>query len=325
MAYTRVTNFNSSFPLVGGHLQTILPHLIRKPKNQLPVRQRIELQDSDFIDFDLYRAEQVGNSLAIISHGLEGSSTRPYVTGMTAELIKFGWDVVAWNMRGCSGELNKLLRFYHSGESKDLLELINYINSNFNYTNIVLIGFSVGGNITIKLLGEDHRNLPASVKGGFAISVPCDLASSAEVMASRSNRIYMKYFLKSLTKKIEDKSRMYPGQLDLTSLSQIKTFLEFDNLYTAPLHGFKCAAEYWERSSCLNYLDGISLPCLLVSSRNDPFLSDSCFPKDRAKNHTYFDFEELQQGGHVGFMSSVRSKTTYAEQRCIKFISDLCL
>lgn len=312
--------FKPHFLIRNPHVQTILPQYFQSEIKLDLDRIRLELADNDFLDLDFYSR---GNSkLAIISHGLEGHSRRYYVREYAAKLLKQNYDVIAWNMRGCSGEANRLLRFYHSGESQDLLAVINYAASLNRYSEITLIGFSVGGNLTLKLLGELGNKAQNLIKNAVVFSVPCDLRGSAKVLAQFKNQLYMRYFMKTLRAKLYEKDLRFPGQLDLKELVGIKNFCQFDQAYTAPIHGFKSAEEYWLKCSANLYIPEIKVPTILISSLDDPFLSDSCYPILQARDNRHFRLELSKYGGHMGFIESLKPRSSFALKIGLDFLSE---
>lgn len=300
-----------------GHLQTIFPSLFREVPGISYQRERISTADHDFLDLDW---SLVGaNRLAILSHGLEGNSTRSYIVGMAQALNRRGWDVLAWNFRGCSGEPNRTIRFYHSGATEDLHRVVSHVAISRSYQTIVLIGFSMGGNLILKYLGERSTHFE-SLKRAVAFSVPCDLQSGSAKMADFSNTIYMIRFLRSLHEKIQQKMRLMPDQIDDIGYREIKTFEQFDDRYTAPLHGFKNARDYYSRASCRQFLRNISIPSLLVNARNDPFLGLSCFPVQEAEENPNLYLEIPESGGHVGFVDFNEEGEYWSERRAMEFI-----
>jgi len=303
--------------LRNGHLQTILPALLHRRFPVLFRRERLELPDGDFLDLDW--ATSGGDRLAILSHGLEGSSEDRCVRGMATRLQAKGWDALAWNFRGCGQESNRLLRFYHSGETGDLGAVIALAAA--RYSRIALIGFSLGGNVTLKYLGEGACH-PAVI-AGIAVSVPIDLATSAEAIDRRwSNRLYLRRFLKRLVPKVAAKALLFPDRLNISRRHQIRTLREFDDLYTAPIHGFRDAMDYWEKSSSRQYLDRIKVPALLVNARDDPFLTPESFPYEEAERNPNLFFEAPTWGGHVGFIDSTRNMQPWYESRATEFLED---
>jgi predicted alpha/beta-fold hydrolase len=304
------------FYLFNGHIQTIVPSLFRQVEGVTYQRERLLTPDEDFIDIDWSR---VGSkTLTVLSHGLEGDSHRPYIMGMVKVLNERGVDTLAWNYRSCSGEPNKLLRSYHLGASDDLDFVVRYALSSGSYHTVYLIGFSAGGNISLKYLGEAPELVPPAVKKAAVFSVPIDLKSSA----MRISRVYTQRFLKTLGHKLEQKKEMYPNELDLTDYSLFWSFPEFDDKYTAPLHGFKNADDYYSRASSKQFLKSIRVPTLLVNAKNDPFLSEKCFPLEEAQHNPYLYLEIPEHGGHVGFAEDMRNDIYYSEARAVRFLLD---
>jgi uncharacterized protein len=302
--------------LPGGHAQTIFPALFRKIVPVTCLRERLELDDGDFLDLEWSGRNRP--KLAILSHGLEGHLHGGYIQGMAAALVKIGYDVLAWNFRGCGDEPNRLLSFYHSGATHDLAAVIDHAEKSHPAKSIDLIGFSLGGNMTLKYLGECGTGLPGKIRRSVAFSVPCDLADSSDKLSSFANRLYMDRFLRSLRKKLQVKNQAHPGKLNLDGLEMIRSFQQFDDRFTAPLHGFKDANDYWTRSSCRQFIPAISIPTLLVNAANDPFLGTKCYPREEAENSESFYFEIPKTGGHVGFPET---GGYWSERRAVEFLS----
>jgi predicted alpha/beta-fold hydrolase len=307
--------FQPPFFLRNGHLQTILPTFLRRRYLVSFIRERLELADGDFVDLDW--ATSGRDKLAIISHGLEGSSRDDCVRGMATRLQRKKWDVLAWNFRGCGLEPNRLVRSYHSGETGDLAAVIALAAT--RYSRIALIGFSLGGNVTLKYLGEGSCH-PAVV-AGVAISVPIDLMACAKAIDHRwSNRIYLRRFLSKLVPKIQAKALLFPDRLNVRANHRIRTLREFDNLYTAPIHGFRDAEEYWEKSSSRRYLEGIQVPVLLLNARDDPFLTLESLPYAEAEKNPQLFLEAPKSGGHVGFIDLASNFRRWHESRSLEFL-----
>jgi predicted alpha/beta-fold hydrolase len=304
--------------LFNGHLETIYPSLFRKVSVPQPTQERISTTDGDFLDLDWYCQNK--SKLVVISHGLEGNSTRAYMLGMVSAFQKKGYDVLTWNFRSCSDEMNKQLIFYHSGATYDLDQIVKHAYD--RYEEINLVGFSLGGNLTLKYLGEKGATIP-NLHKGVAISVPLHLASSSKKISETGNSLYSKRFLRSLKKKVVEKAEAHPGQIPVEMLRNIKTLADFDDLFTGPLHGFADAQEYYEVNSSIFFLDQIKVPTLVLNALNDPFLSEQCFPKTLAKSLDNVYFEFPTHGGHVGFSPENSSKPFYSEQRAVEFISAL--
>lgn len=319
MPLVKNNTYKSPFFLFNAHLQTIIPSLFRKIKGIDYQRERIVTPDEDFLDLDWHRLGN--NKLLILSHGLEGDSYRPYIQGMVKAFADKGWDSVAWNLRGCSGEVNKQLRFYHSGATDDLEFVIQHALHKYGYKDIVLMGFSLGGNITLKYLGEKGLDIPAEVKKAIVFSVPMDLYGSSLKISQPSQFVYSRRFLKSLQAKIKAKAALMPEKLDLAHFASIKKLKDFDDHYTAPLHGFTDALHYYKSCSSLYFLERIKLKTLIINAQNDPFLSKECYPFFLLENHPTVYFESPKEGGHCGFAEYNSENIFWSEKRALEFAS----
>ena len=312
------SSYRPPLSLRNGHLATIYPTLFRQIGSPTIERERLELPDGDFMDLDW--SDRKHSRLAIIGHGLEGESSAKYIRGMSLALQKRGWDTLAWNCRGCSGEPNRLLRSYHSGVSDDLGHVVDHAIAQ-GYQSVALIGFSLGGNIVLKYLGEQGSGIPPEVKAGIAFSVPCDLTSSSLRLGDWDNKIYMSRFMDDLKEKIIQKHEKFPGKLNLEGIKSVKTFAQFDDRFTAPLNGFTNARDYWTRASSKPHLEAIQIPALMIQAANDPFLPPPCFPKEIAEASKSFHLEIPRHGGHVGFTS--RRSEYWSETRCAGFLGEV--
>jgi predicted alpha/beta-fold hydrolase len=312
------STYRPPWGLANGHLQTILPVLFRRVAPVTRERERIATPDGDFLDLDWNRDHR-SESLVIITHGLEGNSGNASVQGMAAAFHRAGWDTLAWNLRGCSGELNHLLRTYHSGAWEDLHCVIEHAAG--SYRHIALIGFSIGGNLTLKYLGDRGSSIDPCIMGAVAFSVPCDLASSALALEGRINSIYMNHFLRDLRRKIREKAAAFQGGVSTEGLDRIRTFREFDGTYTAPLNGFLSAEDYWAKASSKPSFTGITIPTLLVNALNDPFLGPECFPREEAMTNPHLHLELPGSGGHLGFITL--GKEYWSETRAVEFCGRL--
>ncbi len=315
------SDYRIHFPFSNGHIQTMYPTLLRPTPRMSPKRTRIDTPDGDFIDIDVHSASTSTRRVVIISHGLEGNSRKKYPLGMAKAFTYAGWDVVCLNFRGCSGELNRTQRTYHSGVTDDLHTVLNHSLTTGGYTQAALVGFSMGGNQTLKYLGEYSANMPSEVKGAVVFSVPCDLAGSSKTLERPSCRIYMEYFMRGLRQRIREKDAQFPGLVTLDGLENITTFHEFDDRYTAPMHGFRDALDYYKQSSCLAYLPNINVPTLLVNALNDPFLTPTCFPHTLAEANPNLFLETPRTGGHVGFVRFSQDGLYWSEQRAVTFLN----
>lgn len=311
------SSFSPSALVRAASIQTIMPSLARRLPDPGFRREILELPDGDFLELDWLTRDS--SRLAILSHGLEGSTASSYLRGMAQALSAAGYDVLAWNMRGCGTDRNRLKTWYHSGQSSDLRHVIEKALS-CHKGSIALVGFSVGGNITLKLLGEEGAGISSQIRAAVVISVPMDLAGSAEQLADPRNAIYMAYLLKPLRARILEKAASFPGEFDTSGLDAIRTFRDFDSRFTAPMHGFASVDEYWERSSSCHYISANTVPTLAVSAADDPFLSPGCFPSEFAQASKLFSLEVPKHGGHVGFFTGFSLKLSWAEQRAISFL-----
>ncbi|KAB1443296.1 YheT family hydrolase [Pseudodesulfovibrio senegalensis] len=316
------SDYRAPFPFGNGHVQTLYPTLLRPTPQTAPRRERIATPDNDFIDIDHHAAPHPTDHVAVISHGLEGNSRKKYPLGMAKALNQAGWDAVCLNFRGCSGEPNLTMRTYHSGVTDDLHTVLTHVLKTGGYARAALIGFSMGGNQTLKYLGEAPDNVPEQVAGAVAFSVPCDLSGSSTMLERPSCRIYMEYFMRDLRRRVRVKNEQFPGRLDLSGLDAMITFREFDDRYTAPMHGFRDAEDYYAQSSCLAFLPNINVPTLLVNALNDPFLSPACFPREHALANPDLHLETPATGGHVGFVRFAPDGQYWSEQRATAFLHE---
>ncbi|WP_372983015.1 YheT family hydrolase [Marinobacter sediminum] len=307
--------------LRNGHIQSVWPTLFRKVDMISPQTEILPTDDDDELHLDWYR--QDSNRLAIVSHGLEGHSRRPYVLGITRALFSAGWDVLAWNYRSCGGVMNRQPRFYHSGATADLERVIHH-GLRKTYDTLFLSGFSMGGNLTLLYLGEQGERIDSRICGAVTYSVPCDLAGSAEVLSRPTRRIYMQRFLKDLHWKMREKAQRFPDLIDVSGFESIRNFHQFDDRYTAPLHGFRSAVDYWAQASALGRLRDIRVPALMVNAADDPFLSSSCFPESRNLLGAHVRVEAPRWGGHVGFVEHARDGYYWSERRAIAYLRNIC-
>ena len=313
--------FKPPFLQVNGHLQTIYPSLFRKIVVPYE-RERITLPDGDFLDLDWVKTGS--KKLLIATHGLEGDSTRHYVTGMVEKFRQNDFDGLGWNSRSCSGEINKLPRFYHHGDAGDLKYVVEYAIK-LGYEEVFLAGFSMGGSLTLRLLGEYKTSIPSQLKGAVVASVPLDLPTSVAELAKPGKRFYMNRFLKKLGKKLEQKARMFPNHPHLkfgNYWKEVKNFEIFDNRYTAPLHGYENAQDFYKKASAKPLLKDICAPVLIIQSVNDPFLSPECLDINGAENNKNIHLKLTQDGGHVGFMVKGQ-KHSFVEELGWEFYSNL--
>jgi uncharacterized protein len=310
------SQFDPPWPLRNAHLQTILPAVLKWRTRVTYLRERLELADGDFLDLDWLPSG--GSRLAVLSHGLEGSSRDITIRGMAAALHRANWDVLAWNYRGCSGEMNRLPRLYHSGETTDLATIVEHAAERFPI--LALVGFSLGGNLVLKYLGEAPPH--TAVAAAVALSPPVNLAASVRALDQRQgNRLYLRRLISSAVRKVKAKARRFPEHVRQSQTRGIHGFEDFDGRFTAPVHGFRDAADYWMRCSSQQFLPGITVKTLILSARNDPFLTPDCFPFAEAERNARLFLEMPETGGHLGFLDSWNGDETWAERRVIEFLT----
>lgn len=291
------SRFRPPWYLRNAHVQTILPVLAGGGERIEFRRERLELPDGDFLDLD--RIDSGQRRLAILCSGLEGNSRDPGMVRLARSFAAGGWDVLAWNYRGCSGELNRLARSYHSGATEDLAAVIAHAGDR----PLALVGCSIGGNLVLKYLGE--ATPAANILGAAAISAPVDLASTAKALDRRpGNQLYLRRLIASLCTKVRTKAAAMPGCVDLGHLTGLHGFEHFDDRYTAPIHGFLGAEDYWKRCSARQFLHAVNVPTLILNAADDPFLTAESFPFSEAETNPLLFLEVPASGGHLGFIDS---------------------
>ena len=286
------------------HFSTIYSAKLRRVSGVIQERERFELTDGDFIDvdwsFNATNLQKQTHKVVLLFHGLEGDAQRTYMLAMAKLLTQNGYDVAAVNFRGCSGSQNRLYRSYHSGDTKDMRFIINTIAGRDLYKELFLYGVSLGGNAILKYLGE-KKEIPISLKAACTIGVPADLKVSLEQLTKKENWVYRTSFLFDLRRKYRKKIPYFPEQLSWKEYHQIKSLKTFDDLYTAPAHGFDNALDYYAKASSLDYIPEIIIPTLILNAENDTFLHGDCYPYAYAKASKFVFLETPKYGGHVGF------------------------
>lgn len=314
------SNYRPPFPFRNGHFSTIYSGVFRKVSGLIQKRERIQLPDGDFLDLDWSECASSSKKLVILIHGLEGDAQRHYITGSAKKFTQNGFDTCAINLRGCSGEANKLYRSYHSGATEDLIQVIQHTLDSKHYDELFLMGFSLGGNLIMKYLGEGTM-MPKQVKAAVGISVPCSLKSACDELLNSKNVLYSARFKKHLLAKLKQKQHSFPDKITTEEISSIVTLKDFDDIYTSRAHGFKDALDYYEKCSCNQFLPNIQVPSLILNAKNDSFLGADCYPFEAAKSNENLYLEVPDFGGHVGFWG--KRNSSYAEQRALEFFNDL--
>jgi hypothetical protein len=311
--------------LPGGNAQTIYPFLLNSLSLVSYRRERWELDDGDFIDID-WLDNSIGSPLVVLFHGLEGGSRSHYSRSIMGTLRDLGWRGVVVHFRGCSGSPNRLPRAYHAGDSEEIdwiLRRISEQNESPSPTPpLYAVGISLGGNALLKWLGEQGEQACHVLDGVVTVSVPLDLVASGQALDSGFNLFYVRHFLGTLKQKAFEKLDRFPGLFDASAVSACTTLYQFDNLITAPLHGFRNTDEYWNLSSSKSWLKHVQVPTLVINARNDPFLPAPVLPiPDNVSFAVTLEFPE--QGGHVGFLNSpFPGKLTWLPERIIEFLKN---
>ena len=301
-----------------GHLDTLYPALFRKVPDVHYAEEKLVTADGDVLVLHWLRAGHP--RIAIISHGLEGSSRSPGVLGMARALHKRGWDVLAWNFRSCGGEPNRTPQFYHSGHTGDLEAVIAHAHDVGDYGEMIFVGYSLGANYSLKYVGEQGRGIDPRIICCLAFSAPVDLKASAYHLARRGNALYNRWFLNSIKEKLADRIEELPLGLTRGDLRRIRTFPEFDEKVTAPLHGFTDAETYYAQANSKRVLGAIAIPTLIVNARNDPFLPESCYPVAEAEANPNLFLEIPRTGGHCGFSPAGGGVEYWSEKRALAFL-----
>lgn len=283
--------------LPGPHLQTIWPTLVR-PRRAPVQMQRLELPDGDFLDLAWNSVEH--GPLVLIIHGLEGSVESHYVPGLLTRCTEQGWRAALVHLRGCSGEHNRLARRYHAGETGDIRFVVERLRSENPGVPIAAVGFSLGGNMLLKWLGESGAANPLTA--AVAVSVPFELEASVRALERGLGRLYQWYLLRALKRSTLDKFARRSSPIDLERVKRTRTIYAFDDLVTAPLHGFPSAHAYYQGMSCRQYLAGITVPTLILHAADDPLVPAITIPQPGELSAATV-LEVSPRGGHVGFVA----------------------
>lgn len=304
--------------LRNGHLQTLFASQARYTPALSPRRERIELPDGDFLDADWLGGRS--GPIVIVLHGLTGSIRSKYARGLMKAIANRGWRAVLMHFRGASGEPNRLARSYHSGDTGDFDFFVQRLLEREPGTPIVAVGYSLGGNVTLKWLGE--RGADAPLTAAVAVSVPFDLAIAAQRLRRGFSRIYQRHLLHSMRAAVKQKLPLLPSDIHANLLNSLRTFEAFDSAITAPLHGFTDAADYYRRASSRPFLPWIRKPTLILHSLDDPFMSPSAVPRG-PELPPAVTLELSRHGGHVGFIGGLGLKPSYwLEERIPAFLEE---
>lgn len=306
--------------LRSAHSQTIYASYVRKlhNKNITYIRERINTQDKDFLDLDW--AEIPSDTLFILTHGVMGNTQQPYIKGMIKACHSRGISALAWNNRGCSEEPNLLDRFYCPADTSDLRLVIDHVSKTRSYQKIALIGFSMGGSITLKYLGDHEKAVDSKIIGATVISTPCDHYGVANRFSEARNRYYLSSVITCAKKIFQAKEHRRPGTFSEEFFAGLKNFHDVVRLHLAPANGFKNMEDYWKAASSLSNLPNISVPTLMISSQDDSLLSEACYPTHIAQKSDVLFLETPEHGGHVGFVAMNSEDEYWSETRALEFI-----
>jgi predicted alpha/beta-fold hydrolase len=305
--------------LPGGHLQTIYPAKCIATPTVAFRRERWDTADGDFVDIDFVDGfpEQ---PFVVMFHGLEGSSDSYYARALMAHIASLGWSGAVPHFRGCSGESNRAPRFYHSGDAQEIgwiLRRLDNARKNNRNAKFYATGISLGGNALLRWLGESQHQAEF-VDRACAISAPLDLTAGGAVLSRGFNRLYTRMFLQTLKPKCLHKLLQFPGLFDRESMLQARDLYAFDNVVTAPLHGYLNTEDYWHRASAMHVLPDITVPTLVLNARNDPFLPGHFLPSEASRQVT---LDYPQYGGHVGFVAgAMPGHLQWLPERIVDFL-----
>ena len=309
--------------LASPHTQTILANTLRSVRGLFFRRVRLDTPDGDFLDIDFPVIPGVSfrtnAPLVLLLHGLEGHARRSYACETYRQLARFGIRAVGMNYRSCSGEVNRLPRLYHSGATDDVLFVINWLTQRFPTNPLGAVGFSLGGNLLIKYLGEAGDQTP--LQAAAVVSPPFDLRRSAESFENGNGRIYARGFIKSLRQKVQNHAHIIGEKVNLDCILEARTLREFDEALTAPLHGFRDANDYYAQCSSGQFISAVRTPTLIIRALDDPFFAHD-IPQADIANNPYLFPALTQHGGHVAFFEGAfPGKLQYwAERQAARFL-----
>jgi hypothetical protein len=313
-------NYEAPWFFKNGHVNTLFTHLFCKVEPLQFSRERL-LHSQGFSLF-LDWMQEGNERLVIFSHGLESSSNARYIQAMGHQFLEANFDVLAWNLRNCAeGEPYEEGAHYHSGISEDLELVINHVLQNHHYEEIVLVGFSMGGNILLKYLGEKAGNIHPSITRAMAVSTPIDLLSCSYVLLEFPNSLYGRSFMKTILAKVRDQRHSIEVLgLDVDKILQCENLREFDETFTAPVHGFSDENDYYIRASAAPLLSKIAIPTMMINAWDDPMLSISCYPTAEEINNPLVTPMYTRHGGHVGYFSGCK-KIGWLERQALEFLT----
>ena len=307
--------------LPGGHAQTIYPALQRRPEVRYR-RQRVDTPDGDFVDFDwldVPGARQAAAPLVVLFHGLEGNSSSHYALALMRHLKGVGWRGVVPHFRGCSGEPNRLPRAYHSGDYTEVGWMLATIRRLEPAARLFAAGVSLGGSALLNWLGREEQRAGEVVSAAAAVSTPLDLTAAGIAIEQGLNRVYSRHFRGTLVPKALGMARRFPDVLDADAIARVDSMHAFDDVVTAPLHGFDGTEDYWKRASSKPWLRAIAIRTLVLNAKNDPFIPAASLPAPSEASRAV-TLEQPAHGGHAGFPDApFPGRLDWLPQRLVRF------
>ena len=318
------SQFRPAFGLANSHLQTLLPYLFNNARDERFTEQTLELEDGDFLDLSWSGEPVNGKPVVVVFHGLESSIDSHYAPKIMQSLKQHGWTSLLMHFRGCSGKPNRLARSYHSGETGDARYLLHWLRQQYPDSPLLAIGYSLGGNMLLKLLAEYGINSP--LEAAVSVSAPIQLNLCADRMNHGLSRLYQWHLVKCLKQKIVDKVDTFDYKklinMGIDDIKQLNSFWKFDDLITAPLHGFSGVNDYYGQSSARQYLNEIRTPTLMIHALDDPFMTPEVIPTATELSDSV-EFELSQHGGHIGFITgSLHKPIFWLQQRIPQYLSN---
>ena len=315
--------FKPPFRLKNRHVQTLYAPLLRKQRTPKVEIERFNLSDGDFVEAYWHKNKPTDTRpIVILFHGLAGSFNSPYIKGIMKALYKKGFASVLMHFRGCSGKANLLPRSYHSGDTADAKAWIEYLSLNYKNSDLYAIGYSIGGNMLLKLLGEEQEK--SLLQSAVSVSAPMDLDITAKRINQGFSKRYQKHLLDPLKETLLEKYRTFDMEKILNKsredIQNIKTIEEFDELYTAPINGFGTARNYYKQCSAKQFLKHIQIPTLIIHALDDPFMTPAILPtKEELSKHITMSISK--HGGHVGFVNGTLLKPNYwLEEHIVEYL-----
>ncbi len=316
------SEFDPPFLLRNNHVQTLFPTLFRRIDNHPFYKERFVLSDGDFLEPFWYEKPKDGEKIAVLFHGLGGSYRSPYILGLMQKLRQNGINSVVMHYRGSSGVENDTPLSYHSGKTDDAKEFLTSVSKRFSKSEFYGVGFSLGANMLLKLLGQERTNAP--FKAAVSVSSPMQLNLSAKRLQKGFSKLYQYHLLQELKKMLHRKFERFDmglfTDLKKEQIDSLRTFYEFDAAYTAPVHGFRSVEEYYQKASSRAFCKHITVPTLLIHAKDDPFIPFDAFPTPSELSNT-IQTDIQNYGGHVGFVEgSVSHPSYYVEKKVVEFL-----